>query len=87
MITVRILRQFLFRSILLQLHIIIFQERIFDRFSLGAKERGLGANSGWKIRDSAQKYNIPKSEAWHGPCHISHGRDMSQDSLLLLFAS
>ena len=28
--------------------IFIFQERIFDRFSLGAKERGLGANSSWK---------------------------------------
>jgi len=37
---------FYFRYILLRLHIIIFQERIFDRFSLGAKERGLGADSG-----------------------------------------
>jgi len=69
------------------LHIIIFQERIFDRFSLGEKERGLGFDSGWKIRDSTQKYNIPKSEAWHGPCDISHGRAMSRISLLLLFAS
>jgi len=68
------------------LHIIIFQERIFDRFSLGAKERGLGADSGWKIRDSTQKYSIPKSEAWHSLCHISHGRAMFQNSLLLLFA-
>jgi len=42
------------------LHIIIFQKQIFDRFSLGAKERGLGADSGWKIRDSAQKYITPQ---------------------------
>jgi len=27
-------------------YIFIFQERIFDRFSLGAKERGLGADLG-----------------------------------------
>jgi len=59
------------------LNIIIFQERIFDRFSLGAKERGLGADSGWKIRDSAQKYITPQVRSlarpvpyltW--PCHV-----------------
>ena len=37
---------FLFRTILLQLQVIIFQEQISDRLSLGAKERGLGADSG-----------------------------------------
>jgi len=31
---------------------------MFDRFSLEAKERGLGADSDWKIRDSVQKYKI-----------------------------
>jgi len=37
-----------------------------------------------KYEDSTQKYNAPKSEAWHGPCHYPHGRAMSQDALLLL---
>jgi len=58
--------------------IFIFQERIFDRFSFGAKERGLGADSGWKIRDSAQKYVTPQVRSLARPvpnltrlCHIS----------------
>jgi len=59
--------------------IFIFQERIFDRFSLGAKERGLGADSGWKNTRFNAKIYFPKSEAWHGPCQISHGRATSQD--------
>jgi len=66
--------------------IFIFQEQIFDRFSLGAKERGLWADSGWKNTRFNTKIYSPKSEAWHGPCHISHDRATSQDSLLLLFA-
>ena len=41
---------------------------MFDRLSLGAKERGLGADSGQKYEDWRQKYNPPKSEALHGQC-------------------
>jgi len=53
------------RTILLQLQVIIFQEQIFKRFSLGAKERGIGAYSSQKYedliqniwcKDSCQKY-------------------------------
>jgi len=57
--------------------IFIFQERIFHRFSLGAKVRGLGAYSDWKIRDSAQKYITPQVRSLARPvpyltrsCHI-----------------
>jgi len=46
--------------------------------SLGAKERGLGADSGWKIRDSTQKYSIPQVRSLARPvpyltrsCHVS----------------
>jgi len=45
--------------------------------SLGAKERDLEL-----IR--RQKYISPKSEAWHGPCQMWHGRATTQDCLLLL---
>jgi len=69
----------------------IFQERIFDRFSLGAKERGLGADSGWKNTRFNTKIYSPKLEAWHGPCHISHSRATSQNcsfvALLLVQAT
>ena len=37
-----------------------------------------------KMQDSTQKYAAPKSEAWHGPCQMWHGRAISQDSILLL---
>jgi len=56
---------FPFRTILLQLQVIIFQEQIFKRFSLGAKERRIGADSCQKYedliqnilcKDSCQKY-------------------------------
>jgi hypothetical protein len=41
---------------------------MFDRLSLGPKERGLGADSGEKYKDGRQKYDPPKSEAWHRQC-------------------
>ena len=37
---------FLFRPILLQLQVIIFQDQIIERLSLGAKERGFRADLG-----------------------------------------
>jgi len=37
---------FPFRTILLQLQVIIFQDQIIERLSLGEKERGFGADSG-----------------------------------------
>jgi len=39
-----------------------------------------------KYEDLTQKYNAPKSEAWHGPCYIPHGRAMSQDFSFAAFA-
>jgi len=39
------------RTILLQSQVIIFQEQIFKRFSLGAKERRIGADSCQKYED------------------------------------
>ena len=50
------------RTILLQLQVIIFQERIFKRFSLEAKEREIGADSCQKYEDLIQKYN-----KWRAP--------------------
>jgi len=44
------------RPILLQLQVIIFQEQIFKRFSLGAKESRIGADSCQKYEDLIQKY-------------------------------
>jgi len=53
------------RTILFQLQVIIFQEQIFKRFSLGEKEKRIGADSCQKYedliqnilcRDSCQKY-------------------------------
>jgi hypothetical protein len=46
------------RTILLQLQVIIFQDRIFKRFSLGAKERRIGAYSCQKYEDLMQKYIV-----------------------------
>jgi len=46
------------RTILLQLQVIIFQELIFKRFSLGAKERRIGADSCQKYEGLIQKYIV-----------------------------
>jgi len=75
---------FLFRTILLQLQVIIFQERIIVRLSLGAKERELGADSGLKYEIWDKNMSPPKSGTWHGPRHQQHGRASLQDTLLLL---
>ena len=50
------------RTILLQLQVIIFQERIFKRFSLEAKEREIGADSCQKYEDLIQKYLVQRIE-------------------------
>jgi len=47
---------FPFRAILLQLQVILFQEQIFKRLSLGAKERRIRADSCQKYEDLTQKY-------------------------------
>jgi len=47
---------FLFRAILLQLQVILFQEQIFQRLRLGAKERRFGVYTGQKYEDLVQKY-------------------------------
>jgi len=52
---------FLSKTILLQLQVILFQEQIFERLRLGAKERLFGADSGQKYEDFLQKYR-------HSPC-------------------
>jgi len=44
------------------LQVILFQEQIFERLRLGAKERLFGADSGQKYEDSVQKYR-------HSPCY------------------
>ena len=54
--------RFYFLYILLQLQVILFQEQIFERLRLGAKERLFGADSGQNYEDSVQKYR-------HSPCH------------------
>ena len=54
------------------------------RLSLGAKERGLGDDSGWKYEIWDKNMSLPKSETWHGPCHQQHGRASLQDTHLLL---
>jgi len=51
---------FLFRAILLQLQVILFQEQIFKRLSLGAKERRFGADSCQKYENLIQKYLVHK---------------------------
>jgi len=48
------------RTILLQLQVIIFQEQIFKRFSLGAKERGIGAYLCQKYEDLITKYTVQR---------------------------
>jgi len=49
---------FSFRAILLQLQVIIFQEQIFKRLSLGSKERRIGADLCQKYEDLTQKYLV-----------------------------
>jgi len=48
------------RTILLQLQVILFQEQIFERWSLGAKERRIGADSCQKYEDPIQKYLVQR---------------------------
>jgi len=50
------------RTILLQLQVIIFQEQIFKRYSLGAKEREIGADSCQKYKDLILKYLVQRIE-------------------------
>jgi len=42
--------------------LLYFQERIFKRFSLGAKEREIGADSCQKYEDLIQKYLVQRIE-------------------------
>jgi len=48
------------KTILLQWQVIIFEEQIFKRFSLGVKERRIGANSCKKYEDLIQKYLVQR---------------------------
>ena len=57
---------FLFRTILLQLQVILFQEQLIERLSLGAKERRFGSDLGQKYEDLVQKYEANKSEGLGG---------------------
>ena len=52
---------FPFRAILLQLQVILFQEQIFKRLSLGGKERKIGADSCQKYENLIQKYLVQKN--------------------------
>ena len=52
---------FPFRAILLQLQVILFQEQIFKRLSLGAKIRRIGADSCQKYEDLIQKYLVERN--------------------------
>jgi len=61
---------FLSRTILLQLQVTLFQEQIFERLHLGAKERLFGGDSGQKYEDSVQKYR-------HRPCQGGFQRPIS----------
>jgi hypothetical protein len=36
-----------------------------------SKRKESGADLERKYEDSEQKYKAPKSEAWHGPCHLT----------------
>ena len=51
---------FPFRAILLQLQVILFQEQIFKRSSLGAKERRFEVVSCQKYEDIIPKYLVHK---------------------------
>jgi len=48
------------RTLLLQLQVIIFQDQIFKRFSLGAKERRIEADSCQKHEVLIQKYLVQR---------------------------
>jgi len=52
---------FPFRAILLQLEVILFQEQIFKRLSLGEKERRIGADLCQKYEDLIQKYLVQRN--------------------------
>ena len=52
---------FPFKAILLQLQVILFQEQIFERSSLGAKERRIGADSCQKYEDLIKKISCAKN--------------------------
>ncbi|KEH19301.1 hypothetical protein MTR_8g446650 [Medicago truncatula] len=58
------------KAILLQLHIIIFHERIFDGLSLGAKEKGFGVDLEQKDEDSETKICLPQVRSLARPCHL-----------------
>jgi len=51
---------FIFKAILLQLQVILFQEQIFQRLRLGAKERRFEADLCQKYEDLIQKYLVQK---------------------------
>ncbi|AES95779.1 hypothetical protein MTR_5g029430 [Medicago truncatula] len=46
------------------------KERMFDRLSLGAKKRGLGADSDEKIRRLKTKIYSPQVRSLARPCHL-----------------
>ncbi|KEH41935.1 hypothetical protein MTR_1g057770 [Medicago truncatula] len=52
--------RYLFLTISLQLQVISFQKQIFQRLSLGAKERRFGADLCQKYEDLIQKYLVQK---------------------------
>ena len=59
----------------------------YSKYSvLEQKREDLELIRGEKYEDSTQKYDAPKSEAWHGHCHIPHGRTLSQDFSFAAFA-
>ncbi|AES77528.1 DUF4283 domain protein [Medicago truncatula] len=60
------------------------QPNVGDELILGAKERGLGADSGQKYEMWDKNMSFPKSERWPGPCSHWYGRAKLQSSLLLL---
>jgi len=67
--------------------ILFFFELFYNKYSKDLvleqkKEDSVLIRAG-KYEDSTQKYNATKSKAWHDPCHIPHGRVMSQNALLL----
>jgi len=64
------------------LQVIIFQEQIFERLSLGAKERTIGADSCQKYEDLIQKYLVQKvmSRIW-----ISHTKISCAKNLKILY--
>jgi len=81
----------IFGTILLQLHIIIFQKRICEKIDSCRKRKGFELDSRRKgskilfrakimkiqcknIQANKVSRQLPKPEAWHGPCHHRHDR-------------